>query len=143
MESTFTNSKHSGVPFKFDKIIKTHTKFVQDVKYARSGDYFASVGSDYKVFLYDGKSGDELGEFTGEEHKGSVVSYIFSLLNKCKIDEMLKMACSWSPDSRTLATSAMDGTVKLCTSRYRTDHVYLGSQRILTKGTLYCRGRGK
>lgn len=74
----YTNPRHSGVPFKFDKIIKTHTKFVQDVKYARSGDYFASVGSDYKVFLYDGKSGDELGEFTGEEHKGSVVSYTYS-----------------------------------------------------------------
>lgn len=124
MESTFTNSKHSGVPFKFDKIIKTHTKFVQDVKYARSGDYFASVGSDYKVFLYDGKSGDEFGEFTGDEHKGSVVSYIFSPLNKFKIDEVLKMACSWSPDSRTLATSAMDGTVKLCTSHSQIGFLY-------------------
>ena len=67
--------RRPGVPFKFDKMIKTHTKFVQDVKYAASGDHFASVGSDYKAFLYDGKTGDVLGEFGGDEHKGSIVSF--------------------------------------------------------------------
>ena len=67
--------RYPGVPFKFDKMIKNHTKFVQDVKYAASGDHFASVGSDYKAFLYDGKTGDVLGEFGGDEHKGSVVSF--------------------------------------------------------------------
>ena len=53
--------------------IKTHTKFVQDVQYARSGDQFASVGSDSKIFLYDGKTGDTLVEFTDSPHKGSIV----------------------------------------------------------------------
>ncbi|THH00974.1 hypothetical protein EW026_g1639 [Hermanssonia centrifuga] len=53
---------HQGAPYKFDKTIKTHTKYVQDVKYAPSGDHFASVGSDAKVFLYDGKTGDTLGD---------------------------------------------------------------------------------
>ena len=33
-----------------------HTRFIQDVKYAPSGDLFASIGSDYKAFLYDGKT---------------------------------------------------------------------------------------
>ncbi|KAF9458991.1 WD40-repeat-containing domain protein [Collybia nuda] len=86
---------HQGVPFKYDRSIKTHTKFVQDVRYAASGDHFASVGSDGKIFVYDGKTGDTLGEFTENGHKGSI------------------MACTWSPDSKSLATSSADCTVKL------------------------------
>ncbi|KAL5522671.1 hypothetical protein ACEPAG_8689 [Sanghuangporus baumii] len=86
---------HTGVPFKYDKTIKTHSKFVQDVKFSANGDHFASAGSDAKVFLYDGKTGDTIGEFSGEVHKGSI------------------MAANWSPDDKTLVTSSMDGTVKL------------------------------
>ncbi|KAI0918644.1 hypothetical protein AcW1_009523 [Taiwanofungus camphoratus] len=86
---------HQGVPFKFDKIIKTHAKFVQDVRYAPSGDHFASVGSDAKIFLYDGKTGDTLDEFTDSPHSGSIY------------------ACNWSPDSKSLVTSSVDYTVKL------------------------------
>ncbi|KIK68693.1 hypothetical protein GYMLUDRAFT_36180 [Collybiopsis luxurians FD-317 M1] len=86
---------HQGAPYKYDKSIKTHTKFVQDVRFAPSGDYFASVGSDYKIFLYDGKTGDTLCEVIDNPHKGSV------------------MACSWSPDSKLIATSSADCTVKL------------------------------
>ncbi|EJC99333.1 WD40 repeat-like protein [Fomitiporia mediterranea MF3/22] len=86
---------HTGVPFKYEKTIKTHTKFVQDVRYSANGDHFASVGSDSKVFLYEGKTGEPLGECSGEVHKGSI------------------MAASWSPDSKNLATSSLDGTVKL------------------------------
>ncbi|RDX44431.1 WD40 repeat-like protein [Lentinus brumalis] len=86
---------HQGVPFKYDKTIKTHTKFVQDVRFSPSGDHFASVGSDHKIFVYDGKNGETLGEFTDSPHAGSI------------------MACSWSPDSTSLVTSAADCTVKL------------------------------
>ncbi|KAI0763094.1 WD40 repeat-like protein [Trametes elegans] len=86
---------HQGVPFKYDKTIKTHTKFVQDVRFAPSGDQFASVGSDYKIFLYDGKTGDTLGEIVDSPHTGTIY------------------ACSWSPDSRSLVTSSADRTVKL------------------------------
>ena len=54
--------------------IKTHSKFVHDVKYAPSGDHFASVGSDAKVFLYDGKTGDTLAELTDGAHTGTIAS---------------------------------------------------------------------
>lgn len=54
-------------------MIKTHTKFVQDIRYASSGDHFASVGSDSKIFIYDGKTGETVGEFTDGIHKGSIV----------------------------------------------------------------------
>jgi WD40 repeat protein len=58
-----------------DQTIKTHTKFALDVRYAPSGAHFASVGSDGKVFLYDGKVGDSLGEFS-ESHTGTAVSQL-------------------------------------------------------------------
>ncbi|KAJ6558029.1 WD40 repeat-like protein [Mycena capillaripes] len=86
---------HQGAPYKCDKTIKTHTKFVQDVRYAPSGDHFASVGSDSKIFVYDGKTGETVAEFTDSPHKGSI------------------MACSWSPDSKSFITSSADCTVKL------------------------------
>ncbi|TCD64690.1 WD40 repeat-like protein [Steccherinum ochraceum] len=86
---------HQGVPFKYDKTINTHTKFVQDVRYASSGDHFASVGSDAKVFVYDGKTGETLAEFTDSPHTGSIY------------------ASSWSPDSKSIVTSSADCTVKL------------------------------
>ncbi|KAL4079520.1 WD40-repeat-containing domain protein [Scleroderma citrinum] len=86
---------HQGAPYKYDKTIKTHTKFVQDVKYAPSGDLFASVGSDYKAFLYDGKTGETLTELTDDPHKGSI------------------MACSWNSDSKSFMSSSLDCTVKL------------------------------
>ncbi|KDR80239.1 hypothetical protein GALMADRAFT_242541 [Galerina marginata CBS 339.88] len=86
---------HTGVPYKYEKIIKTHTKFVQDVQYAPSGDQFASVGSDAKIFLYDGQTGDTVAEFTDSPHKGTI------------------NAGSWSPDSKSLFTSSADCTVKL------------------------------
>jgi WD40 repeat protein len=85
---------HQGVPFRYDKMIKAHTKFVQDVRYAQSGDHFASVGSDGKIFLYDGKAGEILGEFS-EGHSGTAY------------------ALSWSPDSKAISTCSADGTVKL------------------------------
>ncbi|KAH9951566.1 WD40 repeat-like protein [Amylocystis lapponica] len=86
---------HQGTPFKYDKTIKTHTRFVQDVKYAPSGTHFASVGSDAKIFVYDGTNGETLGEITDSAHAGSI------------------MACSWSTDSKSLVTSSADCTVKL------------------------------
>jgi len=85
---------HQGVPFRYDKTIHAHTKFVQDVRYAQSGDHFASVGSDGKIFLYDGKAGEILGEFS-EGHSGTAY------------------ALSWSPDSKAISTCSADATVKL------------------------------
>ncbi|KAI0066923.1 WD40 repeat-like protein [Artomyces pyxidatus] len=90
---------HQGAPYKYDKAsavftIKTHTKFVQDVRFAASGDHFASVGSDGKIFVYDGKTGDTLGDFA-EGHTGSIY------------------AVSWSPDGKQISTASVDATVKL------------------------------
>ncbi|KAF8609737.1 WD40 repeat-like protein [Ceratobasidium sp. AG-I] len=85
---------YTGVPYKYSSTITTHNRFVQDIQFSPSGDAFASVGSDMKAFIYNGQTGETLGELTGA-HKGSI------------------MACAWSPDSKNLLTSSMDRTVKL------------------------------
>lgn len=86
---------HTGVPFKYDKIISTHTRFVRDVGFSPNGDLFASVGSDGKIFFYDGKTGDVKSESVGVDPSRSL------------------MALSWSPDSSKVATAGADGVVAI------------------------------
>jgi WD40 repeat protein len=50
------------VPFKYDKMISTHNRFVRDVAFSPNGDLFASVASDGKLIFYDGKTGEVQGE---------------------------------------------------------------------------------
>jgi WD40 repeat protein len=45
---------------------------VRDVAYSPNGELFASVGSDGKLFLYEGKEGEVKAEM--DVHKGSAVS---------------------------------------------------------------------
>jgi len=65
-------------PFCGCKLIKTHTKFVQDLEFSPSGDLFASVGSDSKIFLYDGKTGETVAEVNDSPHKGTIVGHSLS-----------------------------------------------------------------
>jgi len=46
------------------------------VKYSPSGDLFASVGSDGKLFIYDGKTGEIIVDVP-EGHTGTAVSFEF------------------------------------------------------------------
>lgn len=86
---------HTAVPFKFDKLITTHTRFVRDVGFSPNGDVFASVGSDGKIFFYDGKTGDVKGDADAPDPTRSL------------------MALSWAPDSTQLATAGADGVVAI------------------------------
>ncbi|KAG9322246.1 hypothetical protein KVV02_003162 [Mortierella alpina] len=87
----------NGVPFVFNKTIHDHTRFVQEVKFSHNGDMFASVGSDGKIFLYDGKTGDKLREISAADHGHS--GGIFAL--------------SWSADDKRILTSSADQTSKI------------------------------
>ena len=90
---------------------------MQDVRYSASGDHFVSVGSDGKMFLYDGKDGSTVAEINASQ--GSVVSPS-RLPNRFVCSSTLvKLAVSWSGDSKRLSTSSADGTVKICQSRTR------------------------
>ncbi|WFD07294.1 WD40 repeat-like protein [Malassezia vespertilionis] len=71
---------YTGVPFKYAKTLRVHTRFVQDVAYMPDGSVFVSAGSDGRVFAYDGQSGDVLGEFKDGEsaHAGTVYAVSFA-----------------------------------------------------------------
>ncbi|KAI8147201.1 WD40-repeat-containing domain protein, partial [Fennellomyces sp. T-0311] len=86
----------NGVPFKYAKTIRDHTRFIHAVEFSPNGDHFVSVGADAKIFLYDGKTGDKIDELGGDDaHTGSIFSV------------------SWSPDSTQLLTSSADCTAKI------------------------------
>lgn len=89
---------YHGAPYKYNRTINTHTRFVQDVAYAPNGDHFVSVGSDSKVFVYDGKTGDTVVELS-EKASGGHTGTIF--------------AVDFSPDSKRIATAGADGFVKV------------------------------
>ncbi|KAJ8323194.1 WD40 repeat-like protein [Batrachochytrium dendrobatidis] len=88
---------YHGVPFKFNKSSTNHSRFVQCVRYSPNGDFFVSSGSDGKIFLYDGKTGDDVAELSAAD--GAHTGGVFSV--------------SWSPDSRQLMTSSADQSVKI------------------------------
>jgi WD40 repeat protein len=86
---------YHAVPYKFNKSIKDHTRFVQSVKYSPDGNVFVSAGSDGKIFLYDGKEGEKICEMNDQVHSGT----IFSL--------------AISADSKKMISASGDSTVKL------------------------------
>ena len=87
-------------------MMSTHTRFVRDVAFSPNGDLFASVGSDGKLFFYDGKTGEVKGN-AGTEGAGSL------------------MACSWEPDSSKITTAGADGVVTIWdASTYKSVQTY-------------------
>lgn len=75
---------YEGPPFKYKATQKAHSNFVNCVRYAPNGDTVVSVGSDSKAVLYNGDTGEKVGELLG--HKGTVY------------------AAAWSGDSAQLLT---------------------------------------
>ncbi|KAI9288350.1 WD40-repeat-containing domain protein [Umbelopsis sp. AD052] len=87
---------YHGVPFKYNKVIRDHSRFVHTVKFSPNGDFFASAGADGKIFLYDGKTGDKIQELESDQaHSGGI------------------FAASWSPCSKYLLSSSADATAKI------------------------------
>ncbi|KAI8643689.1 WD40-repeat-containing domain protein [Parasitella parasitica] len=86
-----------GVPFKYNKNIRDHTRFVHSVTFSPDGKLFASAGADEKIFLYDGETGDKVDELSTADnnHTGGIY------------------ALSWSPDSTQLLSSSADHTAKI------------------------------
>ncbi|KAJ1397350.1 WD40/YVTN repeat-like-containing domain superfamily [Sesbania bispinosa] len=92
----FLANFYDGPPFKFNMSIRDHSNFVNCVRFSPDGSKFITVSSDRKGIIYDGKTGNKLGELSAEDgHKGSIY------------------AVSWSPDSKQVLTVSADKTAKV------------------------------
>ncbi|KAF9623448.1 hypothetical protein IFM89_003032 [Coptis chinensis] len=87
---------YEGPPFKFKLSHREHSNFVNCVRFSPDGSKFITVSSDKKGLVYDGKTGEKIGEFSSEDgHKGSIY------------------ALSWSPDSKQVLTVSADKSAKV------------------------------
>ncbi|OMO97219.1 hypothetical protein CCACVL1_04629 [Corchorus capsularis] len=87
---------YEGPPFRFKQSHRDHSNFVNCVRFSPDGSKFITVSSDKKGIIFDGKSGDKIGELSSEDaHKGSIY------------------AVSWSPDSKQVLTVSADKTAKV------------------------------
>jgi len=86
---------YEGPPFKFKCTKQEHNRFAQAVRFSPNGELFASAGFDGKIFLYDGKTADVVGEVGSPAHKGGVY------------------AVAWSPDGKQLLSASGDKTCKI------------------------------
>ncbi|RWV94446.1 hypothetical protein BHE74_00037503 [Ensete ventricosum] len=80
----------------FVRAFMEHSNFVNCVRFSPDGSKFITVSSDKKGLIYDGKTGEKIGELPMEDgHKGSIY------------------AGSWSPDSKQVLTVSADKTAKV------------------------------
>lgn len=87
---------YEGPPFKFKLSHRDHSNFVNCVRFSPDGSKFISVSSDKKGIVYDGKTGEKIGELSSDDgHKGSIY------------------AVSWSPDSKQVLTVSADKSAKV------------------------------
>lgn len=85
-----------GVPFKFNTSVRgKHEKFIYGTEFSPDGERIVSVGSDRKIWLYDGKTGEALKQVGEGEHKGSI------------------FGVSWAKDGKKFVTCSGDQTVKI------------------------------
>lgn len=84
-----------GAPFKFNTSLRKHQRYIYGVAFSPDGAYLVSVGADKKIWLYDGKTGEEKDQIGDGEHTGSI------------------FAVSWAKDSKKFVTSSADQTIKI------------------------------
>lgn len=93
----------SAPPYKFISSVRNHhSNFIRDVEYSPDGKYIVSVGSDKKIVVYDGASGEFVKEIADSLLPGSVAhdSGIFGV--------------SWVHQKPTqFVTCSTDATVKV------------------------------
>lgn len=98
-----------GAPFKFNTSIRgKHDKYIYGTQFSPDGGAIVSVGSDRRIWLYDGKTGEAVKQVGEGEHKGSI------------------FGVSWAKDGKRFATCSGDQTVKIwdaeagkCTQSWR------------------------
>jgi WD40 repeat protein len=87
---------YAGPPFKLEDTKRGHSRYPNQVAYSHDGNFFVSVGSDKKIFVYDGKSGEVTKELTSDNgHTGGIIAF------------------AWSPNDKEILTVAMDQSAKV------------------------------
>jgi len=86
-----------GPPFKFKKSMRDHERMITCVRFSPDGAFVATCGTDKKINIYDGKTGEKLHTYTGL-HTGGIYSI------------------SWLDDNKTLLTASADKTATLMDS---------------------------
>jgi WD40 repeat protein len=89
-------------------------------RFSPSGDFFVSVSNDMKGLIFDGKTGDKIGELNQDKaskHSGSIYSCCFSA-DRCPFQPPRQnpkplQNKAHSPCSTRLATVSADKTVKV------------------------------
>ena len=98
-----------GAPFKFNTSLRgKHDKYIYGTQFSPDGSTLVSVGSDRRIWLYDGKTGEVQKQIGEGEHNGSI------------------FGVSWAKDSKKFVTCSGDQTVKIwdaeagkCTQSWR------------------------
>lgn len=90
----FRTCFYNGPPFALDHSNTNHTNWVNCVRFSPDGSRAVSVGTDKKIWLYDGKTGEPTNEVVND-HEGAILS-----------------VC-WSPDNAKIATASADRSVKI------------------------------
>jgi len=67
----YTLKCYDGPPYSFVKSDKSHTNFINQLKYSPKGTFILSGGADRKLVLYEGKSYEKLAE-KENTHNGSI-----------------------------------------------------------------------
>jgi WD40 repeat protein len=84
-----------GAPFKFNTSIRgKHDKFIYGTQFSPDGNSIVSVGSDRRIWLYDGKTGEVQKQIGEGEHKGSI------------------FGVSWAKDSKKLTKRSRFGMLR-------------------------------
>lgn len=85
-----------GAPFKFNTSVRgKHDKFIYGIAFSPDGASLVTVGSDRRIWLYDGKTGEPKGQIGEGEHRGSI------------------FGVAWAKDSKRFVTASGDQTVKI------------------------------
>jgi WD40 repeat protein len=83
-----------GPPFKYKQMTDKHSRFVTCVRFSPNGDHYLSVGTDKKICVYDGKTG-ELKKEIDNAHNGGIYGV------------------SWASDNKRFLTASADKTCKI------------------------------